>query len=117
MQQRRTSTRLSMNLPVEIRWKSRAGTPKLAVGTIGNISGSGLFIEFPVRLRPRTSVAIKIRLPREGNQAPLELMCEGRIVRSNPMGKAQGVGAVIDEYELRPASSGKSQRKRASARA
>jgi hypothetical protein len=91
-----------MELPVEIRWKSRAGGTKQAKGKTGNISGSGLFIEIPVRLQRATSVKIKVMLPREVTKVPLELLCQGRIVRWNQDGKVQGLGAVIDEYELRP---------------
>jgi hypothetical protein len=102
MNQRRTSNRLPMELPVEIRWKSRAGSLKQAMGKTGNISGSGLFIEIPVRLHRATSVMIKVMLPREVTQVPLELLCQGRVVRWNHHGQVQGLGAVIDEYELRP---------------
>lgn len=102
MNQRRTSQRIPMELPVEIRWKNRAGSLKQAIGKTGNISGSGLFIEIPVRLHRATSVAIKVTFPREATQVPLELLCQGRVVRWNQRGKIQGLGAVIDEYELRP---------------
>jgi hypothetical protein len=102
MNQRRSSQRIPMELPVEIRWKSRAGSPKQATGKTGNISGSGLFIEIPIRLHRKTSLTIKVVLPREGSQVPLELLCEGRIVRWNQHGQVQGLGAVIDQYELRP---------------
>ncbi len=104
MNQRRASQRLEMELPVEIRWKSRAGTPKQAMGKTGNISGSGLFIEIPIRLQRATSVMIKVVLPREVTKVPLELLCQGRVVRWNQHGQVQGLGAVIDEYELRPVS-------------
>jgi hypothetical protein len=102
MSQRRASQRIPMEVPVEIRWKSRAGSRKQAVGKTSNISGTGLFIEFPVRLHRDTSVSIKVVLPREGTQVPLELLCQGRIVRWNQRGQVQGLGAVIDEYQLRP---------------
>ena len=102
MNQRRTSNRLPMELPVEIRWKSRAGSLKQAMGKTGNISGSGLFIEIPVRLHRTTAVRIRVMLPLEATQVPLELLCEGRVVRWNQHGQVQGMGAVIDEYELRP---------------
>jgi hypothetical protein len=102
MNQRRTSKRMEMELPVEIRWKNRAGSLKQAMGKTGNISGSGLFIEIPVRLHRATSVKIKVLLPREVTQVPLELLCQGRVVRWNQQGQVQGLGAVIDEYELRP---------------
>ena len=102
MNQRRTSQRIPMELPVEIRWKNRAGGLKQAKGKTGNISGTGIFIEVPIRLRRATSVAIRVVLPREVTQVPLELLCQGRVVRWKQNGKVQGVGAVIDEYELRP---------------
>jgi hypothetical protein len=102
MNQRRTSQRIPMELPVEIRWKSRAGSLKQAMGKTGNISGSGLFIEIPTRLHRATSIMIKVMLPPEVTQVPLELLCQGRVVRWNQHGKNQGLGAVIDEYELRP---------------
>ncbi len=102
MNSRRTSNRLPMELPVEIRWKSRAGSPKQAMGKTGNLSGSGLFIEIPIRLHRATSVMIKVKLPPEVTQVPLELLCQGRVVRWNHHGQVQGLGAVIDEYELRP---------------
>ena len=111
MSQRRTSQRLPIELPVEIRWKSRAGNSKQATGKTGNISGSGLFIEIPIRLQRATSVMIKVVLPRSVTPVPLELLCQGRVVRWNRQGQVQGLGAVIDEYELRPllgaASAGK----------
>jgi len=102
MNQRRTGQRIPMELPVEIKWKSRAGSLKQAKGKTGNISGSGLFIEMPVRLNRATSVTIKVVLPPEVTKVPLELLCQGRVVRWNQHGQVQGVGAVIDEYELRP---------------
>jgi len=102
MNQQRTSQRIPMELPVEIRWKSRAGGTKQAIGKTGNISGSGLFIEVPIRLHRATSVSIKVMIPREATQTPLELLCKGRVVRWNRRGQVQGLGAVIDEYELRP---------------
>ena len=103
MNQRRASQRISMELPVELRWTNRAGSPKHAIGKTGNISGSGLFIEIPVRLHRATMVTIKVAFPSAATQVPLELLCQGRVVRWNQRGHVLGLGAVIDEYELRPA--------------
>ena len=102
MNQRRTGQRITMGLPVEIRWTSRTGSEKQAVGKTGNISGTGLFIEIPVRLQRETAFTMKVMLPRKKSQGPLELLCQGRVVRWNRRGEVQGLGAVIDEYELRP---------------
>lgn len=103
MQQLRASQRIAIELPVEIRWRSRAGARRQARGKTGNISGSGLFIKVPVRPHRATAVTIKVLLPREVTQVPLELLCQGRVVRWSQRGQTQGLGAVIDEYELRPA--------------
>ncbi len=102
MNQRRTGQRITMGLPVEIRWTSRTGSEKQAIGKTGNISGSGLFIEIPVRLQRETAFTMKVMLPRKAGQGPLELQCQGRVVRWNRRGEVQGLGAVIDEYELHP---------------
>jgi len=102
MNERRANQRIAMELPVEIQWKTRARSLKQAMGKTGNISGSGLFIEIPIRLHRATSLMIKVALPREVTQVPLELLCQGRVVRWNQYGQVQGLCAVIDQYELRP---------------
>ncbi len=104
MHERRVSQRIPMGLPVEIRWKTRAGTLKQATGTTGNISGNGLFIEIPIRLPLSTSLMMNMLLPRGQTQVPLELSCQGRVVRLKGNGQVDGLCVVIDEYELRPVS-------------
>jgi hypothetical protein len=56
-------------------------------------------------------------LPSEVTPVPLELVCKARVVRWNQHGQLHGVGAIIDEYELRPmpriGSEGKRPRKEA----
>jgi hypothetical protein len=112
MKHSRTGKRIPMKLPVEIQWKSPAGSQKQATGKTDNISGNGLFIEIPIRLRRATSISIKVMLPPEATTVPLELVCKARVVRWNRRGQAQGVGAVIDEYELHPVPPTGSKRKR-----
>jgi len=104
MNERRVSQRIPMGLPIEIRWKTRAGTLKQAVGKTGNISGNGLLIEIPIRLPRSTSLMMNVLLPRGKTQAPLELSCQGRVVRLKGNGQVDGLCVVIDEYELRPVS-------------
>jgi hypothetical protein len=112
MNERRVSQRIPMGLPVDIRWKTRAGTQKQAMGKTGNISGNGLFIEIPVRLPRSTSLAMNVVLPRGATQVPLELLCQGRVVRWEQDGQVKGLCVVIDEYELRPESQAGSGGKR-----
>jgi hypothetical protein len=102
MNQRRGSQRVTMELPVEIHWKNRVGGTRQALGKTGDISGSGLFIETSTRPKLSTPVSLKVLLPREVTQVPMELRCWGRVVRWNQRGQSQGLGAVIDEYELCP---------------
>jgi PilZ domain len=102
MDERRASQRIPMELPIEIRWKTRAGSPKQAMGKTGNISGNGLFIEFPVHLQRKTPVTMKVVLPRQGSQVPIELSCQGRVVRWKQDGQVEGLCVVIDQYELLP---------------
>ena len=104
MHERRVSQRIPMGLPVEIRWKTRAGTLKQATGKTGDISGNGLFIEIPIRLPLSTSLMMNMLLPRGQTQVPLELSCQGRVVRLKGNGQVDGLCVVIDEYELRPMS-------------
>jgi hypothetical protein len=47
---------------------------------------------------------IKVALPHEVTQVPLELSCQGRVVRWKQDGQVEGLCAVIDDYELRPVS-------------
>jgi len=101
MRQHRASLRMPLELPVEVRWKSRTGSNRQASGKTGNMSGNGLFIEIPVRPQRDTPVIIRVQLPREVTGVPLEIVCQGRVVRWNRRGQSQGLGAVIDEYELR----------------
>ena len=101
-----------MELPVEISWENRAGSKRQAKGTTGNISGSGLLIESPTRLPNGTSIMIKVQLPPAVTKAPMELWCQARVVRGKQHSQSDGVGAVIDEYELRPVSPVTSRGKR-----
>jgi hypothetical protein len=104
MNERRANQRIPMGLPVEIQWKTRAGSLKQAMAKTGDISGSGLFIEIPIRLPRATALMIKVVLPREVTQVPSELLCQGRVVRWKRDGQVEGLCVVIDEYELRPVS-------------
>jgi hypothetical protein len=104
MNERRASQRIPMGLPVEIRWKTRAGTLKQAMGKTGNISGNGIFIEFPIHLPRATFLIFKVVLPREVAQVPVELSCQGRVVRWKQDAMVEGLCVVIDDYELRPVS-------------
>src|SRR5580692_5707057 len=99
MDERRASQRIPLELPIEIQWKTHAGRLKKAVGKTGNISGNGLFIEIPLHLHRKTPVTIRVVLPREGSQVPIELSGRGQVVRWKQDGQVEGLCIVIDDYE------------------
>jgi hypothetical protein len=102
---RRGYRRIPIELVVNLSWRTRTGTKRRARAKTENMSGTGLFMAAPVRLRRETPIHFTIVLPSEITRVPLELTCRGRVVRASRAGEPAGFGAVIDEYELRPMSS------------
>ena len=96
----RAGTRIPVELPVQIRWKTQDGKEKVAQGKTENISGNGLFILAPVRLRHDTPIQSTVALPPEVTNRPMQLHCEGRVVRRHKGHAAAGLGVVIDDYQL-----------------
>jgi hypothetical protein len=97
----RAGVRIPLELPAEVRWRSRGGEPRQVHGKTACISSNGMFVFSPVRLRSDTPVTITISLPVEITRIPLQLCCWGRVVSHPP--KQAGIGAIIDDYQLRPA--------------
>lgn len=96
----RGGTRIPVELPVQISWKTRAGKERFAQGKTESMSGNGLFIMAPVRLRHNTPIQFSVSLPTEITNTPMLLYCVGRVVRQNRTGDAAGLGVVIDDYRL-----------------
>jgi hypothetical protein len=99
----RAGVRIPVELPALISWKNRAGKPMRAVGKTAMMSGNGLFVAVHVRLPHETPVIITVNLPLELTKVPLQLLCQGRVVRQEKSGAISGIGATIDEYHFRPA--------------
>jgi hypothetical protein len=97
----RSGARIPLELPVEITWKNRAGRPKHAQGKTATMSGNGLYMELPIRLRALTPISITVSLPVEITRVPLQLLCQGRVVKQEGAGPSPGVGAIIDDYRFR----------------
>ena len=100
MQYLRTGGRIPIELPVEIQWKTRTGTSKKAQGMTSSISSNGVFMTVPVKLPLKTAITISVNLPVEFTRIPLRLLCRARVVWQSA--RPQGLGAVIDDYQLRP---------------
>jgi hypothetical protein len=96
----RGGTRIPVELPVEIRWKTRAGTERFAHGKTESMSGNGLFILVPIRLRHDTPIQFTVSLPAEVTKIPMLLQCVGRVIRQQKAGVPAGLGVVIDDYRL-----------------
>lgn len=102
MGQRRSGVRIRVELPAQIRWKSRGGSYRQAEGKTENISGNGMLIALPTRLQIDTPITVTMVLPPVVSKVPVELECQGRVVRWNRPGELRGIAATIDDYELRP---------------
>jgi PilZ domain len=96
----RGGTRIPVELPVQIHWKSSAGTERFAHGKTGSMSGNGLFIVAPLRLRHDMPITFTITLPAEVTNVPMQLQCVGRVIRQHRTGTPAGLGVVIDDYRL-----------------
>ena len=100
---RRAYRRIPVELPVSLRWRTPMGAERQTRGKTENVSGAGLFVVAPVRLRRETLISFTVVLPLELTRVPVELACRGKVVRSNRAGERLGFGAIIDDYELRRA--------------
>jgi len=96
----RGGTRIPVALPVHLRWKTPAGTERSAQGKTESMSGNGLFILAPVRLRHGTLIQFTVLLPADVTRVPMQLQCVGRVVRQQKSGAPAGLGVVIDDYRL-----------------
>ena len=101
MLERRQGKRYPLRLPAQVRWKARGRSVGRAQGRTGDISSSGLLIVMPSPLPLGTTINVTINLPIELTKVPVELSCQGRVVRKSRMGKNQGIGAIIEDFELR----------------
>jgi hypothetical protein len=66
------------------------------------MSSSGLLVVMPSPIPLGTTINVRINLPIELTKVPVELTCLGRVVRKSRMGKNQGIGAIIEDFQLRP---------------
>lgn len=96
----RGGARIPVELPVQIRWTSREGVEQFVEGKTSSMSGNGLFIAAAVRLRHDTPINFTVSLPAEITQIPMQLRCEGRVIRQQNAGASPGIGVVIDDYHL-----------------
>jgi PilZ domain-containing protein len=99
----RTGSRIPLELPVQIRWKTTSGTEHVYDGRTLNISGNGMYIDGPARLRHDTPISFTVYLPLDQTKVPLRIDGRGRVVRSEGGLPLRGIGAIIDDYRIRRA--------------
>jgi hypothetical protein len=97
----RAGIRIPVELPAQVRWKDRAGKHRQAEGMTACISGNGLFLAVPVRLRHETPIKVTVKLPSNLTRTPVEIECRGRVVRQSGASTMPGFGAIIDDYRFR----------------
>ncbi|MEJ2009562.1 MAG: PilZ domain-containing protein [Acidobacteriota bacterium] len=96
----RGGTRIPVELPVQIRWTTREGVEQFVEGKTSSMSGNGLFISAAIQLRHDTPINFTVSLPAEITKIPMQLRCEGRVIRQQNPGAPPGIGVVIDDYHL-----------------
>jgi hypothetical protein len=97
----RSSARVPLRLPVQVRWKGRAGVLRGEKGNTANISGNGAFFVLPGRIRPETSLRFRVEFTPGAAGVRFELVGRGRVVRRSGPGEAPGVAIIIDDYHFR----------------
>jgi len=103
MLERRQDKRYPLTLPAQVRWKAPRGKTGRAEVTTGDMSSSGLMVVMPSPLPLGTIINVTINLPIELTKVPVKLSCQGRVVRKSRLGASQGIGAIIEDFQLRPA--------------
>ena len=96
----RSGIRIPVHLPAKVQWKSPAGKVHQAKGKTLTVSGNGLFMSVPVRIRQNTHISVTLALPLKLTKVPVELRCNARVVRLDPHGRMLGIGAIIDDYQI-----------------
>jgi hypothetical protein len=98
----RLGTRFPVEFPVKVRWKTPPGKLRQIQGKITTMSGNGVFMRLPSRLRPNTRIVLTVSLPTEITTIPLKLRCQARVVRQKgARTHLFGIAAIIDDYEFR----------------
>lgn len=100
----RGGSRIPVELPVTIRWKTQAGLERRVQGKTENMSGTGLFVVTSVRLRNDTPIQLTVALPTEITKTPVRLHCVGRVMHQHRTRAVSGFGVVIDNYHLAAAA-------------
>jgi hypothetical protein len=104
VEERRTSRRFAMALPVTIRAHNSGGSPEQR-GQTRDVSFRGLYFTTDAECNPGAEIEFILTLPKEITLASdVNIHCYGRVVRVEPQNDGRGVAARIERYEFLQAS-------------
>jgi hypothetical protein len=105
--ERRTDTRVNLNMPLRFRVLNTPNSPELSGESI-NISQRGILFTTAVPLLVGTPLEVSLRMPRAlAGHAASELNCVARVVHVEPdafIGGKAGIGLQIEQYQSRTAA-------------
>ncbi len=99
-QEKRTTRRFSLRLPVSIRF-TNGGVHELSAET-RDVSARGVFFYIDQKLSEGSNIEFTLTLPPEITLTEsIRVRCKGRIVRvEDGTDEKIGIGAVIDQYDF-----------------
>ena len=104
VEERRSSRRYTMALPVTIRANGRGGKPEQG-GKTRDVSFRGLYFMTDADCDPGSEIEFILTLPKEITLATdVKIHCFGHVVRVEPQEDGHGVAAKIERYEFLQAS-------------
>lgn len=104
LEDRRTSRRYTMSLPVTIRANGGGGAPERR-GKTRDVSFRGLYFMTDADCDAGAEIEFILTLPKEITLATdVKIHCFGRVVRVEPQEAGHGVAARIERYEFLQAS-------------
>ena len=101
--ERRTSRRISMNLPLTVRYPKGDSNAEVATQT-RDVSFRGIYFLLEDNFQIGSSLEFVLTLPKEVTMAgDVQIHCVGEVVRVEAHNGQSGVAARIEKYEFLPA--------------
>jgi hypothetical protein len=100
-QERRTSKRFDLGMPLKIQWTDGSG-PREAHVVTEDVSSGGVFFYYPEAISNGTPVEIEMTMPAQITLGtPVKVRCKGHIQRCvTKPGESAGMATMIEKYEF-----------------
>ncbi len=99
--ERRQTPRMGSTLPISMEWRSENGQICRARGSTRDVCRQGVYCFLEQPLPVGLPVGFDVVFPGEFTAgAPLKLRCNGRILRSESLGRRFGVAASIEAHQV-----------------